>query len=237
MKLICPNCQSQIGSEHVNVATDLAKCGNCGELFKASDLVADVDLEQDLQPPAGSAIVFQSEGKGVGTFSIPKSGIKGKDIFIFIFAGFWICFIAAWTCGAAFAGGPFALFSIPFWIVGIGMWRGILIGITETQQLRLGPVTLSIFKKSVVSSKHIEIAHCDIASIDMKPFIPRDPFTMARYLRHFLHTQGAWGGVPLATIAHGTKKTLFAENVSEAEAEWLIKMLKAVIAKQAGRKV
>ncbi|NQU42539.1 hypothetical protein HQ520_04590 [bacterium] len=121
--------------------------------------------------------------------------------------------------------------------VGLGMWRGILIGITETQELLLGPDTLSVIKKSVVSSKQLEIPYAEIESVDVQSFMPRDPFTMARYMRHFTRMSGMWGGISLATIAHGTKKTHVGENVSEAEAKWLVKMLKAVVFKRAGQRV
>jgi hypothetical protein len=237
MKLICPDCQSPIDAGDVNVSTDLAKCVSCNQVFKASELAADVDLREGLTPPAGSGVVFSSEQADCGSFSIPKSGLTGSDAFALLFATFWICFIAFWTWGAAHGSILFAAFSIPFWVVGIGMWRGILIGITETQELRLDTDMLTILKKSVVSTKQLQIPYNEIESIDVQSFMPRDPFTMTRHMRHFTRMSGMWGGIPLATIVHGTKKTHIAENVSEAETKWLVKMLKAVLFKQAGKRV
>jgi hypothetical protein len=219
------------------VATDLAKCASCNEVFRASELAADVDLREGLAPPAGSGIAFNSDQTGSGSFSIPKSGLTGSDAFALLFATFWICFIAFWTWGAAQGSILFAAFSIPFWIVGLGMWRGILIGITETQELRLGVDMLTVLKKSVVSTRQLEIPYCEIESIDVQSFMPRDPFTMTRHMRHFTRMSGMWGGIPLATIVHGTKKTHIAENVSEAEIKWLVKTLKAVLFKKAGKRV
>ena len=236
MKLICPNCQSQIDSNNVNIATDLAKCTNCSEMFKASELAADVDLRDGVTPPAGSHITFKSDRADTGFFSIPKQGMTGSDAFTMLFATFWICFITFWTWGAAQGSMLFAAFSIPFWIIGLGMWRGILIGITETQEVRLGPDTLTIIKKSVVSSKQLDIPYNEIESIDVQSFMPRDPFTMTRYMRYFTRMSGMWGGIPLATIAHGAKKTHVGENVSEAETKWLVKMLKAVVFKRTGKR-
>ena len=114
MQLLCPQCNSVIPASSVNVSTDLAKCENCGEVFKASTLVADIDLESSLDPPAGSKVTFESIDGTAGTFRIPRSGIHARDIFPMLFATFWICFVAFWTWGAAHGGGLFALFSLPF---------------------------------------------------------------------------------------------------------------------------
>ncbi len=237
MKLICPSCQSHIDASDVNVATDLAKCASCNEVFKASEVAADVDLKEGLTPPAGSGIAFSSNQTDSGSFHIPKFGLTGSDAFALLFAAFWIFFISLWTWAASQGSIIFAAFSIPFWVVGLGMWRGILIGITESQELRFGADTLSVLKRSVVSTKRIEIPYKEIESIDVQFFMPRDPFTMTRYMRHFTQMSGMWGGIPLTTIVHGTKKTHIAENVSDAETKWLVKMLKAVLFKRTGKRV
>ena len=61
MKLNCPKCQAQIAAEDVNVATDLAKCVRCDEVFKASERMAVSDLTENLEPPAGSRINFEED--------------------------------------------------------------------------------------------------------------------------------------------------------------------------------
>jgi predicted Zn finger-like uncharacterized protein len=101
MKLLCPNCQSPIDASDVNVGTDLAKCSSCNEVFKASELAADVDLREGLTPPAGSGIAFRSDQADFGSFSIPRSGLTGSDAFALLFATIWICFIAFWTWDAS----------------------------------------------------------------------------------------------------------------------------------------
>lgn len=212
MQFICPSCQSIIDAENVNVATDLATCTTCNEMFKASELMAGIDLLEDLKPPpAGSKIVFDVERGECGSFFIPKRGFKGSDVFSSLFATFWICFIAFWTWGASQSSLLFAAFSIPFWIVGITMWKGILIGISGTQYITTTPHNILITKKGIIFPKYQTVTYSEIESIDIGSVKPRVP-----------------------TIVHGTKKTYFAENVSEAEMKWLINTLKATIFKKKG---
>ena len=237
MELTCPKCRIAIPADDVNIASDLAKCSACGGIYRASDLAERIDPETDLQPPAGSAIGFRAEGTETGIFSIPKGGLTGGMVVPMFFATFWIAFITFWTWGASRGSWLFAAFSIPFWLMGLGMWRGIVIGIFERQEIRLDRETLSVIKRSPVSSRTVEIPYDTIGSIGVEPCIARDPFTMTRYMRHMTRMSTMMGGARIATIAHGTKKTRFAENVSEAESEWLVRILKSLVFDRTGKRV
>lgn len=235
MKLVCPKCHSPIGAENVNVATDLAKCTMCNEIFKASDLVADVDLSRDLQPPVGSKIVvdlYTSEH----TVFIPSRGFRWSDLYTILFATFWCAFIAFWSWGASRASLLFAAFSIPFWIVGIAMWTGILVGATETQTIDLDYDALVLSKRAILFSRTRAIPYAEIGGIDTETPNPRNPFRSLQYMRPYSRISRSMG-MPLPTISHGTKKVHFAEYVSEAEMEWLVRMLKALVYRKTGRKV
>ena len=76
MELICPNCNKIISSDNINVTTDLAKCGNCNSLHKASDLVASIDEKALATPPTGTKIQLK---KGLGD-SIEIFGCVLKSI-------------------------------------------------------------------------------------------------------------------------------------------------------------
>ncbi len=237
MDLTCPKCESRIEPEDVNVSANLAKCGDCGGIYKASDLTERLDPRTDLEPPTGSAIGFRTEGADTGILSIPRGGLGGGMAFPMLFAAFWVGFMAFWTWGASRGSYVFAAFSIPFWVIGLGMWRGIIIGICESQEIRLGSETLSVIKRSPVASSTREIPYRQITSIAAQPLVLRDPFTMSRYMRHAASVSGMSGGARLATVTHGTKKTRVAENVSEAEVEWLVRILKALVHDRTGRRV
>jgi hypothetical protein len=56
MKLVCPACHRPLPAEQINVQTDIALCGACGELSRVSE-IADTDLSldpDDTAPPRGA---------------------------------------------------------------------------------------------------------------------------------------------------------------------------------------
>ncbi len=236
MKLICPNCQSPIDMDNVNIATDLAECTNCSEILKASELASDVELREGVGPPVGSPITFTSDRTDADSFSIPRRGATRGDVRAAIYVIFWVYCVAVATLVTARDNGSLAVLLTPFWVVGLAACRGILIGITERQELRLGPDTLFVIKKSVISSKQFEIPYGAIKSIDVECVVT-GALTWARYAKHDTRTTGSQTGTLLATIAHGAQKTHVGEDVSEPEMRWLVKMLKAVVFKRTGKRV
>lgn len=235
MKLVCPKCHSPIGAENVNVVTDLAKCTMCNEIFKASELMADIDLAEGLDPPVGSRIVVDTE-TGEYSFFIPRRGFKWIDLYTILFVTCWTGGIAFWSWGAAQTSVVFAAFSIPFWVIAVTMWVGLGISITQTQNIALEYEALVLTKKSVIHTKVHIIPYSEIESLDTESVYPRNPFRMIRHRDQFAHTLRVTG-VLLPTIWHGTKKVRFAEHVSEAEMKWLVQVLKTLVYDRIGRKV
>ncbi|PZU97086.1 MAG: serine/threonine protein kinase [Pseudanabaena sp.] len=69
--------------------------------------------------PLGSRIEIRKSDEFLEIY-IPPTGWNGDGISILLFALFWDGFLIVWT-SLALKAGLFALFSIPFWIVGVGM--------------------------------------------------------------------------------------------------------------------
>ncbi|MBE6857253.1 MAG: hypothetical protein E7500_07530 [Ruminococcus sp.] len=65
---------------------------------------------------SGERILWAGSGKGGGA---------GTAVGV-IFASFWLGFAFLWTIGATVAGGAFGLFGIPFIVIGITVFAGIL---------------------------------------------------------------------------------------------------------------
>ncbi len=93
-----------------------------------------------LKQPMGSKIKLQKTRSHL-TIDIPPMGLRGETAGIGCFALFWNGFILFWTAGAMAAGAPFIfpLFSIPFWIVGIGMAGTTLFGVAGCTSLEINP--------------------------------------------------------------------------------------------------
>jgi hypothetical protein len=64
----------------------------------------------------------------------------------------------------------------------------------------------------------------------------RDPFTAAKHMRQASETGDAALAALAPTVTHGVGKTRFVQNVSEAEMEWLLAVLRAVVRKRGGLK-
>ena len=93
-----------------------------------------------LKQPMGSKVKLQKTRSQL-TIDIPPTGLRGETAGIGCFALFWNGFIFIWTAGAMSAGAPilFPLFSIPFWIVGLGMAGATLFGIAGRTSLAINP--------------------------------------------------------------------------------------------------
>lgn len=96
--------------------------------------------------PAGSKIKL-TKNEDTLEIIIPPAGFQSSMIFLGFFAAFWNSFILIWTIGALsapFPGNiPFALFSLPFWVVGFSMIYGILYG-------SFGSLKISINQQQIV---------------------------------------------------------------------------------------
>ncbi len=96
------------------------------------------DLPDHPHKPAGSRIVLHRSSDHL-TLDLPPAGIKTGSTGIFVFAVFWVGFIAAWTIGAMSMGAPIfvGLFSIPFWLIGLGMLSTAFSGMFTRVRLSL----------------------------------------------------------------------------------------------------
>ncbi len=223
MKLLCPACREPITADNVNVATDLAKCTRCNELHRASALVAAAE-PVGTTPPAGSTLRFAPEGVSGGVITVPRQGMGWGDTFLILFATTWTVFIAFWTFMAAHASILFASFSTIFWFVGIGMWYGILTKATERQELRIERDCLRLTRRSIVRRRHLEIPVAEISAIKLQQ--------VARQTGN-----AGYAGDGVVTICYGAKTATMAEYVSEAEAQWLVGLLKSLLFARTGKMV
>jgi serine/threonine protein kinase len=116
------------------------------------------DGSLDLTPPRFSRIRVSTDEEAV-IITIPGGKARGSGFAFGGFSAFWLAFVAFWTFATLRMGAwPMALFSIPFWLVGIFMVRQALKSRLEKTVLRLDPgkgLTLErrfIVRKTVTAS-------------------------------------------------------------------------------------
>jgi serine/threonine protein kinase len=103
-----------------------------------------------LPQPAKSKVILNKNSQQLEVIIPPSSLLQPSILFLLPFAIAWNSFIAFWTYGALFMGGftPerifFGLFSLPFWVVGLGMIGGIIFGIWGTIYLQIDQEKISL---------------------------------------------------------------------------------------------
>jgi hypothetical protein len=115
MKVLCPNCGQSILGDDLNVATDIARCAKCDEVFTLSMLVQAV-ASRPLNlndPPRGAW--YQSEYDG---FAVGATTRNAVALFLVPFMCVWSGFSIGGIYGSQIIQGRFnllmSLFGIPF---------------------------------------------------------------------------------------------------------------------------
>lgn len=231
MELICPSCKATISPDNVNISSDLAKCDKCNSINKASELADSKSIDKINNPPTGTKMTIKKGFDDSIELFYPKQGFKASMIFQVFFTIFWIGFVAFWTWGASQGSVIFALFSIPFWLVGIGMLSGLINSISETQTLKLSRNTLIIKKDRPIRPKSFEINVKDIQSIRMKNLKMNNPFAMFGNMKLMFKIQKSFGmgGIEMPAIISGVKTEYFFEDANDAEQEWVTTTLDSII--------
>ncbi|MFV0483907.1 MAG: hypothetical protein ACK5MG_07430 [Bacteroidales bacterium] len=230
MELICPNCKATILPDNVNISSDLAKCDKCNSIHKASELTDSKSIDKISNPPNGTKIAVKKGLDDSIELFYPKKGFSASMIPQLFFSIFWLGFISFWTWGASQGSVIFAMFSIPFWLVGFGMIGGLINSILETQTLKISRISLTLKKDRPIRPKNFEIKVKDIQSIRMKN-LQMNPFTMFGNFKLMFKMQKSFGmgGVEMPAIISGVKTEYFFEDANDAEQEWVTTTLDSII--------
>ncbi|WP_055077370.1 serine/threonine-protein kinase [Pseudanabaena sp. 'Roaring Creek'] len=116
--------------------------------------------------PLGSRINLKKTDS-ILEIDIPPAGWHGEGIGILIFAIFWNGFILFWT-SMALRAGLFALFSIPFWVIGIGMAYAGLSVLFGKVRLVIGDRNFRIDWDMLGIKRHVQGKTQDLRQIELK---------------------------------------------------------------------
>jgi hypothetical protein len=230
MELICPTCKTTISPDNVNISSDLAKCDKCKSIHNASKLVDGKTTDKLNHPPAGSKMTIKKGFDDSIEIFYPKKGITASVIPQIIFTFIWFVFIGFWTWGASQGSVYFALFSIPFWLIGLGMVGGFINSISETQTISIATNSLTLIKDRPIRPKKLLLKINDIQSIKMKQ-LKMNPFLMFGYfsLMVKMQRQFGMGRIEIPAIISGLKTEYFFEDAYDAEQEWVTTTLDGII--------
>lgn len=253
MELKCPKCGDNIDARQGNVQTNLIQCPSCSSIHRLNQLIENqeqkstrpayksnfehrnelIRFDSNLpEKPLGSKIDIMTTSSSLEVIA-PTRPFGGADIFMMFFATFWLGFVAVWTFFAAMGATFMALFSIPFWFVGISMWSGIIKRLTEKQIIEADSYSIRIVKKNLFSTTLEEIPLNEISKIHIKSLSSKNLFTnMSNHSATRSVKTGNKSSEALApTISSGVKDVSFFENALEAEQDWMMEILKIVARK------
>lgn len=163
--------------------------------------------------PPGSPITLRREGDRL-KLVIPPSGLRGETLGIGCFTVFWLSFIALWTGGAVLSGAPifFPLFSIPFWVVGLGMAGVVVNGLFGRVDFQVVGDRFTLTHQILFWRRVTSGLSRDLSGVEL----------------HTAYTQNS-RPVEVITLYAGAQTLTFGTMLSRAEKEWLADELLAFI--------
>ena len=218
MRISCPECDSAIPSENINIKTGLAKCA-CGEVFRIKVGAADTDAgEIAPQKPAGTRIEIEETPSNEMHVWIPAR-FKAQVIPLVIFSLFWngmVIFFLVMAFGGGVKGdGPPLLFMLPFVLVGV---------------LMIFFTCWMIFGKSSVHINSLGVAVVkELFGLRKRTVMPLDVVGDIRVE----DTSTRVNNVPqrAVTIHYGAKYARFGTGMSEVERQWIAYEMKKFLEK------
>ncbi|GAB3339238.1 hypothetical protein GCM10027429_25360 [Marivirga atlantica] len=211
----CPNCNTDVQSQHINIQTDLAQCQSCHNIFKISEAFGNINSDGfDLNnPPKGTWIRHEMNQIVIGATT--RSPI----------AFFLVPFMVVWSGGSI--GGiygsqiikgefdPFmSLFGIPFLIGSVIFWSLALMAIW-------GKVELSL-------DKHGGKVFTGLGSIGLAKKFTWDEISTVSEKQNALNYPGSRGS---SILLEGKRRISFGKGVNNGRRYYLYRALKEILTK------
>jgi hypothetical protein len=126
------------------------------------------------------------------------------------FMTFWFTFLTFWTTMAAKGSLVFAAFSVPFWLVGVAMFRATVFPLFQTTTIELGPETGSIETRPLGKRTRLRTAELRAR---------RDEKIVSQ-------SEGGRNQEAGVVLEHGTKTFKLLTGFSEQEQRWVHEQLR-----------
>lgn len=234
-KFDCPECKVPIAPYNVNVLDDIVKCGQCGQVYKASDLMDDRErkakrMDKD-SIPKGCRIEIHEMEDGVVEFQLPK--LKNSYYpymfmpFAVVFTGALVYMTIMMTLDLGFA----VLVMFPFWAFAISLWVAILNSFYVVEKLRLGPEGVSITTEMFTKVKQTLYRMDEIKDVRLKSYTPMPDITQPFRFIRMGRLENSWQTYTDPVIISGKGNFYFFQRANDAEKEWLVEYLQALLEK------
>jgi hypothetical protein len=183
MKVQCPACGAAVPAENIDLEKGWGKCGICNDVFPLADVLPGyaappVPKKTALPRPFNARIIAERVGDSL-TVYVPAAGMRAATCGLLGFAVFWLAFITFWTAGAlGLIGGQgpqgmnivFACFSIPFWVIGVGMLGGVAWAAWSKKMLHVNPEEMVMRSRCLLWSRTRSVARDRVQQA--RPYTP-----------------------------------------------------------------
>lgn len=183
------------------------------------------DLTKNRKIDHTKKIIVEETRNQQSLVTIKPEGFSSKLAGTLFFALFWNGFIAFWTTMALTASVFFAAFSIPFWLVGIGLILGIINSVFGSQEILIRDNDLVIRKRTFYSKGETIIPYKNLISIEKKSHLAMKNRTRnsLKLVKSSSFDSGFTSETPVITFNKGD--LFIGEHLSDSDKEWLVDYL------------
>lgn len=183
------------------------------------------DLTKEVTIKPSSKIIVEETRNQQSLVTIKPEGFSSKLLFILFFATFWNGFLVVWTTLALTASILFAAFSIPFWLVGLGLLFGIITSLFGVQEFIIRDQDLIVRKRTPISKGETIIPYKNLISIEKKNHLAMENKTVNSF--RMVASSSVDSGIISETpvITHNQGTLFIGEHLSNNDKEWLVDYL------------
>jgi hypothetical protein len=200
------------------------------QIWQNANTVIISEVVRLIKPPYGSKISISKIDDKFEIF-LPSKKFSVSDIYPVAFSIFYIIILIFWTLGAMKTGSFLAFFSIPFWIVWIQLILGMVNSFDEDQIFTINKDGIELLINRPINRKEYLMKYSEIYFIKMGGFRINNPFALVNNFR-LIGSKFNIAGLQVPTINTGIKTIKFFELASDAEQEWIVRFLNAILRKK-----
>ena len=215
----CPNCNTEILQEQINISADIAQCSSCKNIFKISEnLEYSVEAFDITTPPSGTWIIKDLDQTIIGAST--RSPI----------AFFLVPFMLVWSGGSLggiygtqILSGEFnwflSLFGIPFLLGSLLFWTFTLMAIWGKVEVTINNSGGKIFT--------------GIGNIGIRSQFNWDEVSTIKEALFNIKYPGSQGG---KIVIEGKKRISFGSGLNQSRSYYMLKSLQQIFAQSKTRK-
>lgn len=183
------------------------------------------DIVKQPEPSHSDQIIVEDADSDQSVVTLKPRGFHASLLIVILFALFWNGFLVVWTYFAYTATIFMALFSIPFWIVGVTMIFGIFQAFFGSQELIIRRRDLIIRKFNLFRRTEEIIPYRFLNGIELQDFYKLSNKTNngMRMLASGANDSGFLSKTP--TVSYDGSHYFFGEHLSDKDRKWLVDYL------------